>query len=139
MRKLLNVMAIIGLTACAVVGFAPSAQAAAENSPGQICKEFKPQIEAELSAIVGQPVTISTGTCVNLITAAIHENGAQKVASCKFLLEAGIIPESSLGACMSEIKDAGPTNWSVAVFAVLLGAWGLFRFGRRRKSLNCAA
>ena len=143
MRKLLNIMAIIGFTACAVVGFAPSAQAAAENSPGQICKQLKGELEAFVSGTVGHPVSVSNGTCVNLLTGLIHGNGAVKPGFCKLLADLEVIPQNQVGQCVANVEDdelpVGPTNWSVAVFAALLSVWGLFQFARWRKGSACAA
>ena len=136
---------VLGLMALLAVGLAPSVRA--QDSPGQTCNEHLAEIEQfiefALSQALGGPVdiTLSHSACVNLVAAILNDADSGKVAICKIAKDSGLIENNQLGKCVSTLaqllNQAGPSDWSMAVLAVLIAAWGVRQLYRRRNASIC--
>lgn len=108
-------------------GFLGAAQAQT-GPPGKICEDTN-----NLQSL-GFPIPISHDTCVAIINANDHNNGAGKVATCKVLQDAGGLEAEgfkNFGDCVSSIQDFGASSLSFAVFGILVAGWAGIRYMRR--------
>jgi hypothetical protein len=144
MRSIRHIF-VLGLMALLAVGLAPSVQA--QDGPGKICNEHLAEIEQFIEIVLFSAllapvdITLSHSACVNLAAAIMNDADSGKVAICKIAKDSGFIENNQLGKCVSTLakllNEAGPSDWSMVVLAVLIAAWGLRQVYRRRNASLC--